>query len=158
MKTIKVAFYKHSKSVFGWFIRWKQEIKYPTRHARYSHVELVFEDWMSFSSSEEDWGVRFKKIKHKKYNWDFIEIEMSDQNYKKVLDFCKRQDWNSYNWIWIFLAQTINFNIKWEWDWFCSEICSRALQEASLLCPESSLFINPAKLAYLLEKKGYIIT
>jgi len=54
MKTIKVAFYKNSKSIFGKLIRWKQEKKYPYRYSRYSHVELVFEDGQAFSSSEVD--------------------------------------------------------------------------------------------------------
>lgn len=153
MKKIKVAFYKNSKSIFGWLIRWKQEKKYPSRYARYSHVELVFEDGQSFSSSEQDWWVRFKDIKFIDYYWDFIELEMNTEKYNNILDFCKRQTWNSYNWFWIFFAQMFNFNLKWNWDWFCSEICSRALQEAWYLCAESSLFMDPGKLAMTLEKQ-----
>jgi len=157
MKKIKIAFYKHSKSIFGHLIRFKQAFKYENRYARYSHVELVFENWLSFSSSEEDDWVRFKQINHKTKNWDFIEIEISEEKYIKILKFCRRQKGNKYNWFWIFFAQILNMNFKKEWDWFCSEIVSRALQEASFLCPESSLFISPARLAYLLEQKDFII-
>jgi hypothetical protein len=155
---LKIAFYKHSKSIFGKLIRFKQWWIYENRYARYSHTELVFQDWLSFSSSEQDNWVRFKQIKFKKANWDFIEIEVSKSKYDKVLKFCRQQEWNRYNWIWIVAWQILHINWKWKNDWFCSEICSRALQEIGMLCPYSSLFIEPAELAELLEENGYKIT
>jgi len=158
MKIIKIAFYKHSKTIFWKWIRVKQRLQwYAERYARYSHTELVFEDWLFFSSSEVDWWVRFKKIKPKKRNWDFIEIEVSDKHYEDILKFCKSQDWNKYNTLWIVLAQICNLNTKKDNQWFCSEITSRALQEAKMLCPYSSLFINPARLANLLENEWFLI-
>lgn len=158
MKTIKIALYKKSKTLFWKWIRIKQNLQwFSWRYSQYSHAELVFDNWLSFSSSEIDWWVRFKKIKFKKIHWDFIEIQVSDYNYKKVLSFCEKQEWNKYNFTWIVFAQIFNINIKREWDWFCSEIVSRALQEISLLCPYSSLFINPARLAKLLENKKFYI-
>lgn len=157
MKKIKVALYSHSKSLFWILINWKQGKKYASRYARYSHTELLFEDWRSFSSSEEDWGVRFKNIKFKNYHWDFVEISVSNEKYENILKFCEKQKWNSYNWKWVFFAQMLNFNIKGIWDWFCSEICTRALQEACLLKWVNSLFTNPAELAELLEKEWYNI-
>ena len=156
MKTIKIWLYKNSKTFFWKLIRWKQR-KFSWRYARYTHTELVFEDWLSFSSSEVDGWVRFKEIKFKKKNWDFIDIEISNMDYNRVWGFCNIQEWNSYNWAWIFFAQILNFRKKWDWDWFCSEICWRALQEACILCSYGSLFINPAKLAFLLEEKWYKI-
>ena len=156
MKTIKIAFYKYSKSFFWKLICWKQD-NLPWRYARYSHTEIVFEDWQSFSSSEQDWWIRFKKIDFKKENWDFIEIKISEIKYNKILDFCKKQDWNEYNWLWIFFAQICNFNKKWNWDWFCSEIVTRALQEWNILCCENSLFTSPWQLAVLLENSWFYI-
>lgn len=159
MKKIRVAFYKHSKSLFGWLIRWKQQKTLPDRYAIYSHVELIFEEG-SFSSSEEDWGVRFKNIKFKDYNWDYIDIEVTEKQYWKIYNFCEIQAGNWYNWWGIFLAQTLNFNIKGDWDWFCSEICASALQIihiSDLLCLKSALFINPWQLAQLLEKDWYLL-
>jgi len=157
MIKIRVAFYKNSKSLFWKLIRWKQRKNLSQRYAWYSHVELVFEDWQSFSSSEEDKWVRFKKIKFKDYNWDFIDLDVYDWQYDKILNFCKRQENNWYNWWGIVFAQTLNFNVKGEWDWFCSEICARALQEASFLCPQNSLFINPWQLAKLLEIDWFLL-
>jgi len=153
MKIIKVALYKKSKTLFGRLIRLKQNLQwYAGRYSQYSHTELVFEDGLFFSSSETDWWVRFKKIKPKKRNWDFIEIEITNSQYDKILKFCKSQENNNYNFTGIVLAQICNLNIKKDTEWFCSEITSRALQEANLLCPYSSLFINPARLAKLLEE------
>lgn len=149
--------YKNTKTFFWKLIVWKQSKKYADSVSKYSHVEVCFEDWNSFSSSETDWGVRFKKIKFKKGNWDFIEVELSDVKYAKIFKFCEKQSWNKYNWLGIVLAQMFNFNYKGENDWFCSEICCSALQQAKLLCWTSSLFVDPAKIVSMLLQKWYKI-
>ena len=157
MKEIKVALYKWKKTFFSKLISWKQSFSYAKRYSDYTHVELVFDNDHSFSSSEVDEWVRFKIIKFKKKNWDFITIPVSNHHYHEIKSFCYSQEWNEYNWWWIFFAQIFNMNFKWKNTWFCSEICSRAIQEAKLLCPESSLFINPARLACLLEEEWFNI-
>lgn len=156
---LKIAFYKKSKTLFGRLIVRQQRLYgIPERYARYSHVELVFEDWLSFSSSEIDWGVRFKKIEWKNENWDFIELEISKSKYRKILKFCMKQEGNGYNKIGIFFAQILNFRKTRKGDWFCSEIVTRALQEAQMLCTLTPLFTKPAELACKLERGEYIIT
>ena len=88
-KTIDIASYKNSKTLFGRLIRWKQENwdKLPERHAQYSHSEVKLGDtW--YSSSEVDGGVRPKKIVDNKGNWDYIHIDVSDEKYEKVKAFC----------------------------------------------------------------------
>ena len=156
---LKIACYKKSKTLFGKLIVRQQRLYWiPERYARYSHVELVFEDWLSFSSSEVDWGVRFKNIEWKNENWDFIELEVSKNKYRKILEFCKKQEGNRYNKVGIFFAQILNFNRKKHWTWFCSEIVTRALQEAWMLCTITPLFTKPAELACYLENNEYIIT
>lgn len=157
MKIIRVWLYKNSKTFFWWLIRWKQSFTYENRYARYSHAELILEDWLCFSSSEVDKWVRFKEIDLYSWNWDVVSIPVSDQKYDKIVAFCKSQEWNAYNWIWIFLAQTLNVNRKWLWDWFCSEIVTRALQEAHLFCTISALFVCPAELGKMLEDNWYKI-
>ena len=158
MHTIKVRLYKKSKTFFWKLIRVKQNLqKFSWRYAQYSHAELEFENWLSFSSSEVDWGVRIKKIKFKKAHWDFIEIKVSNEKYNKMITFAHSQEWDKYNWLWIVLAQWFNLNFKWEWDWFCSEIVTRCLQESCILCTVSALFVNPAMLAELLEDRWFYI-
>jgi len=46
----------------------------------------------------------------------------------------------------------LNFNLKGNDTWFCSEICTEALQQASILCGVSAVFVEPAELAYRLEQ------
>ena len=69
--TFRAAFYKgtrpglpgvYNRGVRGW------------THSKYSHVELVFSDGVSWSSSFEDGGVRPKNIAYSSGDWDFIEL------------------------------------------------------------------------------------
>lgn len=157
MRTIKIGFYKHSKSIFGKLIRFKQSFSYPKRYARYSHVELVLDNWISFSSSEQDWGVRYKEIIFNPDNWDFIELEVSNKNYDEIVKFCNKEVWNAYDWVAIFLSQMLNINKQVKWAWYCSEIVTRAIQIAWYVNWESANFVSPAKLAYILEWWDHII-
>jgi len=156
-RIIKVRLYKHTTTNFWKLIVFKQRRKYENRYARYSHAELEFENGFSFSSSEQDGWIRYKMIEFTKQNWDYINIEVSEEQYDAVKLFCDRQVWNKYNWYWIVFAMALNINIKRKGDWFCSEIVTRALQEAHILCTESSLFVDPWKLALLLEENWYNI-
>lgn len=144
---IKLAFYKNSKTFFGRLIRLNQYRlqSIPWKHSKYSHVELVFGN-KSFSSSETDGGTRFKKIKWKKKNWDFVNIEITEKEYEKVLAFCKKEEGQKYNWIGIFAAQIFNFNKTRDGNWFCSQICCRALQESKKFCGVSAHLVSPAQL------------
>lgn len=150
---MKIAFYKKSKTLFGRLICLKQRLTgMPERYAQYSHVEIIFSDWIAFSSSEVDGWVRFKEIDWNTENWDFIEINISQKREAKIRNFCNKEIWNRYNKTGIFFAQILNFNKKKHWTWFCSEIVTRALQEASMLCTTDSLFTKPWELAMILEK------
>jgi len=150
MKKIRICFYKNSKTFFWKLIRLKQKfVGLPGKYAKYSHVEIQFGD-VCISSSEVDGGVRAKEIFLNPKNWDVIEMEISDEEYKKMLLFAMEELGNSYNWLWIFFAQILNFNFKGNHDWFCSEFVARVLQEKCLLCSESALFVSPWRLAWKL--------
>lgn len=149
MRTIKIAYYKNSKTFFAKLIRFQQYRihRYPWTTARYSHVELVFEDGTWFSSSELDGGVRAKKIKDDKNHWDYIEIKVNDRNYKIVRKWCENKTGNKYNMLGIFFSQVIN--TRWflgREDYFCSEFCTKALQQIKMLCGEDAVGVSPAKL------------
>lgn len=162
MRRIRVCQYKHSKSLFWRLIRLKQKYidKLPARYCVYSHTELDF--WEeSFSSSEQDGWVRFKRIEWNPDNWDFITLEIWDKKYNKLYKYAQKQAWNSYNWLWIFFAQWFNKNWKGNNTFFCSEIVTTLLQLAHVsdrVCLQSALFVTPWKLAYLLEDWDHIIT
>lgn len=151
MKKVRICFYKNSKTFFWKLIRLKQKfIWIPGKYAKYSHVEIQFGN-VCISSSEVDGWVRVKEIFLNPKNWDVIEMEISDEDYKKMILFAMQEMWNNYNWLWIFFAQILNMNFKWNHDWFCSEFVSRVLQEKCMLCAYSSLFISPGRLAFILE-------
>jgi len=157
MKKIRIAFYKWKKTFFSKIIYWKQKRLFPKKYAKYTHTELVF--WSnSFSSSEVDGWTRIKQIDYKKKNWDFIDIELSNEKYQDILWFCMSKVWKEYWWWAIFFAQTLNFNCKWPDTYFCSEICCEWLQQAKILCGVSALFVEPAELCFRLEQEWYNIT
>jgi len=66
--SLKVAFYKHNKHLFNRLVPWWTK-------GKYSHVELVFSDGLSASSSHIDCGVRYKKIIFRPERWDVFELE-----------------------------------------------------------------------------------
>lgn len=157
MHKIQIAFYKHSEWLFGRLIRWKQSLSYDKKYSQYSHVEIVFSDSLSFSSSERDGGVRFKKIDFNDGHWDLVDVHVTTIEYNKMITFCIKHKWEWYNWIWILVSQMLNFNIRSKKNWFCSEIVARSLQELNEIWPFTTAFVNPARLAYLLDKKGFTI-
>lgn len=157
MKTVTLAFYVNSKSFFGKMIQVKQGwlLDLPLRYSRITHVELEFSDGISFSSSEQDWGVRFKKIDYKPENWEFIEIGVTEIEEEIIRKWCESKTKNAYNWWGIFFAMGLNFYSTKQDDYFCSQIVTRALQEIWLCCTISSLFTTPWQLAKYLEEKWY---
>jgi len=80
MQTLKLAYYVGKGNWIDKLIRWKTG-------DRESHVELVFSDGASFSSSPRDNGVRFKKIKFNPEHWEFDEIEVNDITILKAYCF-----------------------------------------------------------------------
>lgn len=154
---MKVAFYKNSKSFFWKAIRIKQKYiqKLSWRYSRFSHVELVFSDGMSFSSSEQDHWVRFKKIDFKVENWEFIDLNISIKQEQLIREWCEKKIWSDYNWWWIFFAMIFKFYTTWEDDYFCSQICIRALQVTHICCILAAQMTTPWHFAKYLEDEGY---
>ncbi|MCE3262610.1 MAG: hypothetical protein K0R43_1689 [Pseudoduganella sp.] len=67
----RAAFYKGTRpglpGVYNRVVRW-------WTRSKHSHMELIFSDGLSASSSFEDGGVRFKRINYSSDNWDFREL------------------------------------------------------------------------------------
>lgn len=71
---MKVAFYKNNSHLFNRLVSWWTK-------GPYSHVELVFNDNLSASSSNRDHGVRYKHIKFNPDNWDVFQLTGFDETF-----------------------------------------------------------------------------
>jgi len=123
-------------------------------------MELFKKRWLWFSSSEMDNWVRFKFIKDKKWNWDYIDLEISPEKMEKILNFMYK---NNGNWYWtfqIFFAQILGKNWKKRWTFFCSEIVAQIIQLLHIsddMCLLDSKFIAPAELMSIMDTREHFI-
>lgn len=111
-----------------------------------------------FSSSECDGGVRFKIIHPKKENWDFIEISVTEKEYKNMLDKAISFNGQKYGWAGIFFAQFLAKNFSGKNSYFCSQMVSIVLNSgmgnkfSETFFNKYTHFINPRKLHKRLKK------
>ena len=78
---VKVAFYKGLSAPGR---DWKDKLICDYFHIKYSHVELIINEWMySFSMREK--SVRMKAHKIDKESWDYIGVE--NLNKKEMINF-----------------------------------------------------------------------
>lgn len=127
MKVLEVCFYKASAGTwFDKLIAWVSK-------GKYSHVELVFDNNQSFSSSVR-WpsGVRFKSIDYDEAKWDIFTLVVSDESYDKALAFANSQTGKGYDILGVLfiIDRGIRENKN---KWFCSEVVLSALQAAGYL-------------------------
>ena len=164
------------------------------RHSQYSHSEVVFcglsdeeiqsmgeiqndkkiineevhdgfENAVFFSSAESEGGVRFKRVKPKKQNWDFVNISVSEEEFVKILQESTHLSGRNYGWGGIFYSQFLNYNLKNSWiarlynklfkryfGYFCSEVTAKVLHTgignefSRAMYKNYEVFINPGKL------------
>lgn len=98
---MKVAFYKYE---YG---DWKDWLIVKLTRSKYSHIELIFDDGSSLSSSPRDGGVRFKEIEYKPERWDFLNIDSEidrerDEYLDRAFDLINHR--HRYDWLSIFLG------------------------------------------------------
>ena len=117
---MRAAFYTATRpgwqGVYSRLVRWIDK-------GEFSHVELIFSDGMSASSSYLDGGVRFKRIEFDLSRWVFVEV---------VADEAKARAWfdahagEAYD-----LAGTARFVFGFipqnPRKWFCSEAVAEAI-------------------------------
>lgn len=60
-----------------------------TTFGKYSHVEVVFSDGMSFSISPREKVCRFKRIDFNPDNWEFVELDTTkkEENYIRAMAY-----------------------------------------------------------------------
>ena len=94
----------------------------------YSHVELVFSNGTSFSSSGRDGGARFAEIGYShKERWEFVKLDIDGEEEKEIWNECKRLIGKKYDWLGIFFHQFLPLNTQDDDKWWCSEIVAYIL-------------------------------
>ena len=132
MLILKVAFYRGDGRLFNVITKWRTS-------GEHTHVELVFPDGRSFSSSQWDGGVRFKSIAYEPEKWHIVMLPLTALEVASVLEFCEREKGKKYDWRGIldFFAGKGDGDKN---SWFCSEICAAALQQVGRF-----RFLTPAR-------------
>ena len=119
---MKIALYKGTRP--GWYGLFNRAVRWWIK-SPYSHIELVFSDGISGSSSGVDGGVRLKYINYDASRWDFIDVKNGDEVYaRKYIE--DRIGWK-YDYIGLFgfLFRPIVGERRKQ---FCSEIVAGALK------------------------------
>lgn len=106
---------------------------------KHSHVELVFSDGSCFSSrayasstdNHKQNGTSFDRQEFPPDRWDVVEIPLSPEDEKTVLDWCEENDGEFYDFDGVLAFKLFVFHEDPN-KWFCSEICTAALQHVNL--------------------------
>lgn len=116
---LQLAFYKGSGNWFDKITRWRTA-------GDFTHVELVFSDGVSFSSSQWDGGTRFKDIVYTdKEKW--VMVRVPGVNEVLIRKWCETQVGKKYDWKGLLkLMASGNAADKNPEDWYCSNICRAA--------------------------------
>lgn len=126
MSKIYLAFYKHKRkcnSIKNLLMRICDEVTRLTTHGKYSHCEIAVlqpdGQYMCYSSSYRDGGVRCKKMDLPSDRWDLLEIELSNQT---IVDFYQKTKGMRYDLIGA-LGVVLKIRDS-KTKYFCSEWCA----------------------------------
>lgn len=129
---MKLACYKGKRGGTAGFF--DAAVRWWTR-GPYSHVELVFSDGMSASSSMRDGGVRFKEIEYHPDRWDFIEVDGDEECARAFFTERLGQGYDYFG-LFGFVWRPHNGAAS---LWWCSEIVTAALgmKDPWRFCPNT---------------------
>jgi hypothetical protein len=136
---MKLAFYR---AIAGGLLDWLIAMRH---WGKYSHVELVFSDGLSFSSSIRDGGVRFKRIEYKPDRWDFLDLPITAPEEYIVRRWAEDQLGKGYDKPGI-LAYINPLRKQDPNRYYCSEICCEALQQIGWFRDVDPAWVWPTKL------------
>tara|TARA_R110002110_G_scaffold42638_3_gene133715 strand:- start:30316 stop:30789 length:474 start_codon:yes stop_codon:yes gene_type:complete len=126
---IQVAFYKGEGNFFNKVVRWWTD-------SIYSHAEIVLPDgytWVGISPFIKSKVDERKKIMFVRKEWDFIDIDITENQYNIIMEFFEDTKGQGYDWIGMLLSQFLPCKIKHKKRWYCSEWISYALRIACII-------------------------
>ena len=126
---IKVAFYKGKGNFLNSIVRW-------WTGSIYSHAELILPDgitWLGISPFLKSKVDARKKLLLNPSEWDFINIQITEEQLEIILEFLEDTKGCGYDWIGMLLSQFLPCKIKHKKRWYCSEWIAYALRIACVL-------------------------
>ncbi len=153
---MKVIFYGNRKgNIFDKLIRWWTSPLLQMFNGEwvnsYSHVEILFSDGMMFSASQYENSTRFKVHKYKRSIWKYVDLEVTETEERVVREYCKSVNGKKYDYLGILgFVIGLHHNNK---KWFCSEVCTKALQEIELCTNLVAYKVSPNRLYIELKDK-----
>jgi hypothetical protein len=121
---ISVAFYKGKGDWKNKIIRWWTK-------SPYSHAELVLPDkktWISISPLLTSKVQSRFKPNYCEEKWDFVEIDITQQQLNVITEFYNFTKGCGYDWIGMLSSQFLPYTIKRKGKWYCSEWIAYALR------------------------------
>ena len=121
---IKVAFYRGKNGFFDRIIKWWTK-------SPYSHAELILPDgitWISISPFLTSKVGARRKEEWDSDVWEFVEIEVDQQQLDVIQEFYEYTKGCKYDWIGMLLSQFLPFHVKRKGKWYCSEWIAYALR------------------------------
>ena len=152
---IEVAFYKARKGnvvdkIIAFFSATASEKLSGAWLDNYSHVEIVFDDNLMFSSSGRDQKVRFRSFPRDDH-WDVYQLpSVSEHTVRHLAEMYVGAEYD-YTGV---LGFIIPFRIENSKKWFCSELVHQLLQQSGLPLTGKSFNVAPQELYRQLSKES----
>jgi len=127
--TIALKYRPKPKTNFFWGLVIKG-IQWRT-NSKYFHSELIIDnEWLSAYPIK---GIRLHPLRPtlKHDQWFFLDLgkhTVTEEQYKKIMDFIHDVVGSRYDFLGIFFSQLIKIGVDDKHQWFCSEIVSKILQ------------------------------
>ena len=126
---IKIAFYKGKGNFINGIVRWWTK-------SIYSHAEIVLPDgitWIGISPFLKSKVASRKKIIIDYSEWDFVDINVNQEQLDIIMEFFEDTEGHGYDWIGMLLSQFLPCKIKHKKRWYCSEWIAYALRIACVI-------------------------
>lgn len=150
---MNIAFYKKSgpgATVTDKFVCWWTK-------GIYSHVELIINDNIFYSSAPRDNGVRYKELTPNLDNWDIfnLTVPLDENKMRKNMDMQLNK---GYDWVGLFFGQLFKSKeIEQSNKWFCSELCGYILNLGGIdTLSKPFILYSPQMLYNFLENNSYV--
>lgn len=124
---IGVSFEKKMPKKYNTFQRLKVDAVKTWTKSKYFHTEFIIGNyWVSANTN----GIARYNLRPltERYDYIFIDCNITEEQYCKIIRFIDRQIGKQYDWLGIYLSQFIPIGSNSKNKWFCSEIVTKLLQ------------------------------